>query len=77
MLKLSRVALIVATALISSAARADVHWYVSGTFSDGATITGTFDINQYGFVANTDLTTSDGLFTGDRQLQQFRDIADL
>jgi hypothetical protein len=62
--KLFSVALIAATAMISTAAQADVHWYVSGTFDDGATITGTFDINQYGFIANPDLTTSDGLFTG-------------
>ncbi|WP_404711152.1 PEPxxWA-CTERM sorting domain-containing protein [Sphingomonas sp. MMS24-J13] len=58
------VALIAATALVSTAARADVHWYVSGTFDDGATITGTFDINQYGYIANPNLTTADGIFTG-------------
>jgi hypothetical protein len=64
MRKLFGVALIAATALISSAAQADVHWYVSGTFDDGATITGTFDINQYGYIANPDLTTDTGIFTG-------------
>jgi hypothetical protein len=29
-------------------------------FDDGATLSGWFDINQYGFIANSDLTASDG-----------------
>jgi hypothetical protein len=60
MLKLFRSMMIVTSLLAASAARADVHWYVTGLFDDGATLSGWFDINQYGFIANSDLTTGNG-----------------
>jgi hypothetical protein len=60
MLKIFRSALIAAALLTGSAAQADVHWYITGQFDDGATLSGWFDINQYGFIASSDLTTSDG-----------------
>jgi len=48
-----------------SAANASVVWDVSATFSDGATLTGTFTINQYGYLQSADLvTTGMGAFSG-------------
>jgi hypothetical protein len=60
MVKIFRSVLIAASLLAGSAAQADVHWYVTGHFDDGAALSGWFDINQYGFIANSDVTTSDG-----------------
>jgi len=46
-------------------ARADVTWLVNGLFSDGSTLSGSFSLNQYGFVSAIDLTTQDaGSLTG-------------
>lgn len=47
-------------------ARADILWTVDGTFTDGTTVTGTFSINQYGFLDNNfSLTThANGAFAG-------------
>lgn len=40
-------------------------WIVNGTFQDGATVTGFFDFNVYGYIANYDLkTTASGAFAG-------------
>ena len=41
-----------------SAASADVHWTVNGTFDDGGSLSGFFDINVYGFLSDFDLTTT-------------------
>ena len=52
-------------AVLPSAANADVTWLVNGTFDDGTTVTGTFDINVYGYLENADLKTeTNGVFTG-------------
>jgi PEP-CTERM motif-containing protein len=47
-------------------ARADILWTVDGTFTDGTTVTGTFSINQYGYLDNNfSLTTHpNGAFGG-------------
>ena len=51
-----------------SAAKADVVWDVSGTFIGGGTFTGSFAIDQYGFLdssyAYSITTTAGGGFTG-------------
>src|ERR1700761_3702195 len=41
-------------------AKADVAWFVSGTFSDGGTVTGKFNINTYGYLDGYDLQTTRG-----------------
>ena len=52
-------------AITPSAANADVTWLVNGTFDDGTTVTGTFDINVYGYLESADLKTeTKGVFTG-------------
>jgi hypothetical protein len=52
-------------ALLPVAAQAaDITWTVSGTFSDGGTLAGTFNINQYGFLDGYNLTTSGGSMPG-------------
>jgi hypothetical protein len=43
-----------------SAASADVHWTVNGTFDDGGSLSGFFDINVYGYLSDFDLTTTAG-----------------
>lgn len=48
----------------SGTARADVHWLVSGVFDDGGTLSGSFSLNQYGFLSAWDLTTTPGLLLG-------------
>jgi hypothetical protein len=49
----------------SSSAKADVVWTVDGTFTDGTSVTGTFDINVYGFLDGYNLQTqSKGAFVG-------------
>lgn len=47
-------------------AQADILWTVDGTFTDGTTVTGTFSINQYGYLDNNfSLTThASGAFGG-------------
>ena len=47
-------------AAMPSTAKADVAWFVTGTFSDGGTVTGTFNINTYGYLAGYDLQTTRG-----------------
>ncbi|MDN3278961.1 PEP-CTERM sorting domain-containing protein [Frankia sp. RB7] len=49
-----------------SPAKADVVWSVNGTFQDGTSLTGTFTINVYGYLAkNYSLTTqANGDFSG-------------
>jgi len=49
-----------------SPAKADVVWTVNGTFQDGTTLTGTFQINVYGYLdKNYSLTTqANGAFSG-------------
>jgi hypothetical protein len=49
-----------ALALTAGAAKADVHWTVNGTFDDGGTLSGFFDINVYGYLQDFDLVTSAG-----------------
>ena len=48
-----------------SAASANVHWTVNGTFDDGGTVTGSFDIDIYGYIDGStfDLKTSGGGLT--------------
>ncbi|MGZ5987055.1 MAG: PEP-CTERM sorting domain-containing protein [Caulobacteraceae bacterium] len=48
-----------------TAASADVHWTVNGTFDDGGTVTGSFDIDIYGYIdgATFDLKTAGGSLT--------------
>jgi PEP-CTERM motif len=62
-----KVALIVTTAAFAavlasapSAAKADVVWDVDGTFENGDTVTGYFDIDVYGFLDGFNLQTSTG-----------------
>jgi hypothetical protein len=43
-----------------SAANADVIWNVTGTFNDGGTLSGTFGIDQYGYLSGYDLLTTPG-----------------
>jgi hypothetical protein len=57
---LCRAALIAALCAFASSARADVLWYVTGLFDDGARLSGSFTVNQYGFVGPASLETSDG-----------------
>ena len=48
-----------------SAAEAAVVWGVSGTFSDGTTLTGSFSTDVYGYVGSANLLTqTKGVFTG-------------
>jgi len=51
-----------ASGLAAPAARADIMWTLVGvTFNDGATASGTFTLNQYGYgEANFDITTAGG-----------------
>jgi hypothetical protein len=49
----------------ATAAKADVQWTVTGTFDDGATLSGVFDINMYGQFSSFDLTTSSVAATPD------------
>jgi hypothetical protein len=53
-------------AFAPTSAKADVVWTVSGTFEDGATLSGTFTINSYGYLENnfSFTTTAAGLFPG-------------
>ncbi len=44
----------------TSAAVADTHWVVNGTFDDGTTLSGYFDLNVYGFPGPSKLTTQTG-----------------
>lgn len=47
------------------AAAGAVTWHLSGVFSDGTTLTGSFAINVYGFLSTAKLTTqANGVFTG-------------
>jgi PEP-CTERM motif len=51
-------------AAMASTANAAVIWDVSGTFSDGTTLTGSFTTNVYGYVETWDLfTQAKGAFT--------------
>ncbi len=47
-------------------AKADILWTVNGAFTDGTAVTGTFSINQYGYLENNfSLTThASGAFRG-------------
>lgn len=47
-------------AAMPSAAKADVTWLVSGTFSSGGTVSGSFNINTYGYLSGYDLLTTAG-----------------
>jgi len=63
MLRQFMAVLLAATA--GSAAQADVRWFVTGTFDDGASLSGWFDINQYGFLSGAKFWTGTGsTFTG-------------
>ena len=48
-----------------TSASADVHWTVNGTFDDGGTVTGSFDIDIYGYIVSDtfDLKTAGGSLT--------------
>ncbi len=57
---LAGAAVAAALTLGAGAASADTKWTVNGTFDDGTTLTGHFDINQYNFLAhNWDLFTQE------------------
>ncbi len=43
---------------------ADIRYDVTGTFDDGATVSGYFNINVYGYLDGFDLMTTDGSITG-------------
>ena len=49
-----------ALALGVSSASANIRWVVQGTLSDGATLSGYFNLNSYGYLAGYDLETSAG-----------------
>ncbi|THD64100.1 hypothetical protein [Phenylobacterium sp.] len=53
-------AALLGAAALPSAASADIHWTVSGTFDDTGTLSGWFNINQYGYLDGYDLTTTAG-----------------
>lgn len=53
---LAGIALAAACALTATAANA-TQWIVTGTFDDGTTLTGHFDVNQYGYPANWSFET--------------------
>jgi hypothetical protein len=53
-------ALAAASIFATSAAVADVHWVVAGTFDDGTTLSGYFNIDTYGYLGTYDLTTRAG-----------------
>lgn len=51
--------------VLPAAASATVYWRVNGVFSDGTLLSGTFAINQYGFLSAASLTTeANAPFTG-------------
>src|SRR6185312_13754292 len=45
---------------ISTCAKADVMYIVNGSFDDGTTLTGSLLVNQYGFLSDWDLKTTNG-----------------
>ena len=47
-----------------AASHANIRYDVTGTFDDGATVSGYFDINVYGYLSAFDLTTTDGSIAG-------------
>lgn len=47
-----------------SVANADVNWTVTGTFDDGGALSGSFDINVYGYLNGYDLKTTAGSSEG-------------
>jgi hypothetical protein len=51
-------AAVLAAALAPTIASADVLWTVNGTFDDQGTLTGTFEVDQYGYLVDAALTTS-------------------
>jgi hypothetical protein len=53
-------AMALTTAAAPSIASADVHWLVNGTFDDGGTVGGYFNINAYGYLSGYDLKTTTG-----------------
>jgi len=53
-------AALIGAAVAPSAALADIHWLVSGTFDDGGSLSGYFDINVYGYLSGYDLVTTAG-----------------
>jgi hypothetical protein len=49
----------------ASSAKADIVWTVDGTFTDNTKVTGTFNINQYGYLDGYNLQTqTNGAFVG-------------
>jgi len=58
-------ATILACGVVGATAASATKWIVNGTFSDGATLTGFFEFNQYGYISDYDLKTSAaGAFAG-------------
>jgi PEP-CTERM motif len=51
----------------ATAARADIQWTVTGTFDDGATLSGYFDVNMYDQFSDFDLKTSGGSVVGSQE----------
>jgi hypothetical protein len=61
----NRIAISLGVLALPGAAVADVHWRVNGVFDDGTTLTGTFDIDTYGYLGPSALTTqAQGTFPG-------------
>jgi hypothetical protein len=64
-MKLLGFLLIALSALLPTAAQAQITWDVTGVFNDGGTLTGSFSLDSYGFLDNLDLVTSTtGTFPG-------------
>jgi PEP-CTERM motif len=59
-LTLAAVSAVLMVVSAASAANADVIWAATGSFNDGGTLSGTFDINQYGFLDGYNLVTTSG-----------------
>jgi len=60
LLALAGCAAAIAVATAPSTASADVTWTVTGSFDDGGSLSGFFNINVYGFLAGYDLKTTVG-----------------
>ncbi len=62
--RLAPIALCAAALGAATLAKADTEWTVIGTFDDGETLSGVFDINQYGQLSHFDLNSSIGPVIG-------------
>jgi hypothetical protein len=65
--RLAPIAICAAALAAGTAAKADIQWIVTGTFDDGAKLSGYFDINMYGQFSDFDLKTSGGTVVGPQE----------